>query len=1402
MNRKPNSLNALLSVLVGLTLILSAVQPINVSASASPAQGDGIRRGVHPQTGKLSFLGADPSNPLRVSAAMGRGLAPEARGSSILEMYGSEFGIQDAARELSVMKSSSVDNRLMVRYQQVYNDIPVMAGELIVNMMADGSLLSINGEASPNLKVDTQPKITAEAARQLALRSIATTYNLNAGDLTVSEPALWIFDERLVQENVTQPVHLVWRMEVTSANAPLRELVLVNAKTGKISLHFNQVDTAWTGNPVEQEFARLRDDGIEPVAESVPTVVSEPIAAPVEVVNMPLSAPNPADIDRFVAPTGVDSGTCNEKNNPCQKINYAISQAADGEIVGLAEGVYTDQSQQYVIVLVSKGLSFYGGWNSNYSSQVGFSIVDGENKVGGVNIYGFPQKTIILDHFIVRDGSNGGISHTNMNLIVTNSSIYNNHKIGGNANGGGIWNYVGNLTLSNVTISNNTASSGGGGISSSEGNIILNNVTITNNKAYEGGGIVVGTGTTRQISNSIIYGNQASYRGPDCYASFTSTDHTIVGDTTLCTIPATNGNQLNVNPQLGTFIEGVGYQPLLAGSPAIDAGLGCYDTVDQRGYARVGACDVGAYEYPSSIGVASRLVLAGGDHQRAAPLTVFESLLAVAVLDAQGSPVSGQSVTFTAPSTGASGTFPGGVTSAIVDTGPDGIVSLAFTANNQVGSYPVTAEFSGLTFSFNLQNITWFVKPGGDDLNDCATPLTPCATINGALSKMADGETIFVASGVYTGADSYVVTVNKLAYLVGGWNSTFTVRDSYSMIDGENTRQGIYTTGSGATMDGFIIQNGSSVAFGGGLLNDGTFTISNSIFQNNSAEINGGGVWNMGILTLNNVQIYENTSGSGGGIFHTGSSLAINNSAIFSNSSDYGGGIYSNGKVTVNNSTISWNVANQYGGGIYNEYGTFTLNNVTISNNHSDYGGGIYNYNSNVNSVLIKNTILANNTAGSSGPNCGEEMAFGSVKSSGTSIISNTSGCSYVSGVGDLINVDPVLGTFLPSRGYHPILTGSPAINAGSACYGSTDQRGVARVGACDIGAYEYVPFGSAAFMEIVGGDNQRTAPTFSFGAPFSVVILDDNGSPVSGQSVTFTAPASGPSGTFANHTNVDVPVTDLGGVATSSVFTANSETGSYTVSATSGIGVLNFNTANLALYVGPAGSDSNDCQSAITACVSIQGAVDKARKNDVIFVAEGIYSSAASQVVNLTKNLTLSGGWDSTFTTQTGYSTINGGGTSSGVIVPIGVTASMQRFVVTNSWNNAIQKGGVYNSGTLTLTQCEISSNTPSYPGGGIYNPGTLTLDDCVVKNNTSMTSGGGIYNSGQLTVVSSVITNNKAGQLSAGAQSYGGGIYNEGTANISNSLIIENTGFMGAGIYSLGSLVLSRVSVSTIPA
>ncbi|HUD65076.1 MAG TPA: hypothetical protein VMQ17_10885 [Candidatus Sulfotelmatobacter sp.] len=81
-------------------------------------------------------------------------------------------------------------------------------------------------------------------------------------------------------------------------------------------------------------------------------------------------------------------------------------------------------------------------------------------------------------------------------------------------------------------------------------------------------------------------------------------------------------------------------------------------------------------------------------------------------------------------------------------------------------------------------------------------------------------------------------------------------------------------------------------------------------------------------------------------------------------------------------------------------------------------------------------------------------------------------------------------------------------------------------------------------------GSGQSAVVGAKFAAPL-VATVTTGGSPTSAATVTFTAPASGAGGTFANGTATETDTTNVSGVATSSAFTANSTAGGpYTVAA------------------------------------------------------------------------------------------------------------------------------------------------------------------------------------------------------------------------------------------------------------
>lgn len=221
-----------------------------------PLDESGANLAHHPSTGKVNFIGASFDAPIQnpltagLSAAQGLdmmldNLTPEDAARAFLIEYGHLFGLSDPSSELVLMRENQPDERRsIVRFQQQYQGVPVFAGELVVQMDAAGNIVSANGEILPDINLSTQPGITAQSAQDAARLLVSELYGIPPLELQVEDKGLWFYNPILIspEEGVTR---LVWRMEVTSQGAmPVYEIVLVDAASGDIALHFNQAGGA------------------------------------------------------------------------------------------------------------------------------------------------------------------------------------------------------------------------------------------------------------------------------------------------------------------------------------------------------------------------------------------------------------------------------------------------------------------------------------------------------------------------------------------------------------------------------------------------------------------------------------------------------------------------------------------------------------------------------------------------------------------------------------------------------------------------------------------------------------------------------------------------------------------------------------------------------------------------------------------------------------------------------------------------------------------------------------------------------------------------------------------------------------------------------------------------------
>jgi hypothetical protein len=121
----------------------------------------------------------------------------------------------------------------------------------------------------------------------------------------------------------------------------------------------------------------------------------------------------------------------------------------------------------------------------------------------------------------------------------------------------------------------------------------------------------------------------------------------------------------------------------------------------------LGVTDPANFNLTNGAGVPASIVASQGTPQSAGINTAFSVPLGASVLDAQSNPVAGIPVTFTAPASGATGTFVGGKSVVTTVTDATGLATApTFTANGTLGSYTVTATSSAVsaTATFSLTN--------------------------------------------------------------------------------------------------------------------------------------------------------------------------------------------------------------------------------------------------------------------------------------------------------------------------------------------------------------------------------------------------------------------------------------------------------------------------------------------------------------------------------------------------------------------------------------------------------------------------------------------------------------------------------------------------------------------------
>ncbi len=470
---------------------------------------------------------------------------------------------------------------------------------------------------------------------------------------------------------------------------------------------------------------------------------------------------------------------------------------------------------------------------------------------------------------------------------------------------------------------------------------------------------------------------------------------------------------------------------------------------------------------PASIAVVS------GSGQSATVGTADGAPLVVVVKDQYGNTVPGATVTYTAPGTGASAS-----TSAAAVTNASGQTQVTATANTTAGTYTVTASVSGAATG------------AGFTLTNTAGAAASIAVVSGTPQSQVIS-TAYATPLVVVVKDQYGNTVPGAAVTYTAPATGASASLSSAAVTNASGQTSVTATANG-TVGAYSVSATVS-----GAATPATFALSNSAGAPASISVVSGGTQSTAVLTAFGAPLVVVVRDSGNNPL-AGVTVAFSRPASGASVATFTGSLTTDaqGQVSV----------------------TATANGTV----------GAYPVSATVAGVGTGAAFNLTNTLGAP---------------ASISVVSGTPQSHAVSGAFGaplVVVVKDAAGNVLPGVTVTVAApaTGASATTAGTTTTDASGQVSLTATANGTAGGYSVTvsvagvatpatfslsnTAGTPASLAVTGGGTQSTVVLTAFAQPLVVVVKDGTGNVVPGAVVTFTAPATGASATFAGSTTSD----------------------------------------------------------------------------------------------------------------------------------------------------------------------------------------------------------------------------------------------------------------------------------------